>query len=89
MPSSREAELVGVYDAMLELIWTKHFLGAQGYMVLFQDNKPAMLLEKNERKSSTKQTKHINVHNYFVQDRRAKKSMDIQFCPTEDTVVDF
>ena len=63
--SSTKAELVGTFDGMLELLWVKYFLEAQGYFaertVLYQDNKSAMLLEMNGRKSSTKRTNHINV----------------------------
>jgi hypothetical protein len=41
--SSTEAELVGVSDAMPQVIWTRHFLMAQGikvaHTILYQDNK--------------------------------------------------
>ena len=80
--SSTEAELVGTFDGMLELLWVKYFLEAQGYhaerTVLYQDNKSAMLLEKNGQKSSTKRTKHINVRYYFVHDCWLKKDMEIE-----------
>lgn len=49
--SSTEAELVGVYDAMPQVLWTKNFLEAQGYGTIetniYQDNMSAILLEKN------------------------------------------
>ena len=57
--SSREAELVGVNDAMLMILWTRRFLEGQGYTVtnnvLYQDNQSAMLLEKNGKMSSSSQ----------------------------------
>ena len=91
--SSTEAELVGVYDGMIELLWVKYFLEAQGYVsyptVLWQDNKSAILLEKNGKRSSGKRTKHINVRYYFVHDKWKRKELDIKFCPTEDMVGDF
>jgi hypothetical protein len=38
--SSTEAELVGVDDLMPQVLWTKYFLEAQGYVVKeYQDNK--------------------------------------------------
>ena len=56
--SSTEAELVAVDDVMAQILWTKYFLEAQGYKVdennLFQDNKSAILLEKNGKASSGK-----------------------------------
>ena len=51
--SSTEAELVGVNDAMTMILWTKHFLEAQGYPVqeniIYQDNESSMKLEKYGR----------------------------------------
>ena len=56
--SSTDCELVGVHDVLPQILWTRHFLGAQGYsikdMVVYQDNKSTMLLENNGHMSSTK-----------------------------------
>jgi hypothetical protein len=63
--SSTEGKLVGVSDAMGQILWTRYFFEAQGYpihdSVVYQDNQSAMLLEKNGRASSSKQTCHINI----------------------------
>ena len=60
-----EAEIISSDDAMPQMLWTRYFLEAQGYgineNILYQDNTSAMLLEKNGKKSSTKNMKHINV----------------------------
>jgi hypothetical protein len=60
----------------------RYFLLEQGFEVseniLFQDNKSAMLLEKNGRASSSKRTKHINAPYYFVTDRIAKGELKVQ-----------
>jgi hypothetical protein len=70
--SSTESELVGVDDLMPSILWTWLFLEAQGYALLenivFQDNKSAMLLEKNGKASSSKRTKHTNICYFFVTD---------------------
>ena len=66
--SSTEAELVGVDDKMPHILWCHYFLGAQGLKAestVFQDNRSAMLLEKNGAFSSGKRTKHIDVR-YFL-----------------------
>jgi hypothetical protein len=59
--SSTEAELVGVDDVTR----TKLFLEAQGYHisrnVVHQDNKSAILLERNGKRSSSKRTRAINM----------------------------
>jgi hypothetical protein len=55
------------------IIWSRNFLKAQGYVVkdniLHQDNKSAILLERNGKMSSGKRTKHIAIRYFFV-DRR-------------------
>ena len=64
--SSTEAELVGVDDDLLQILWEKYFIKVQGYTVehniLLQDNKSTILLETNGKFSSSKKTKHIKNH---------------------------
>ena len=63
--SSSDAELVGVDDISTMILWTKLFLVEQGYNVeksiLYQDNKSAILLETNGKKSSSKRTRALNI----------------------------
>ena len=91
--SSTESELVGVDDLMPSILWTRHFLEAQGYGVreniVFQDNRSAILLEKNGRASSSKRTKHINVRYFFVTDMIKKKKVSVEWLATDDMVADF
>ena len=91
--SSTESELVGVNDVMPQVLWTRYFLEAQGYgvkdSVIYQDNQRAILLEKNERASSGKRTRHINIRYFFVADRVAANEVSIEYCPTGDMVADF
>jgi hypothetical protein len=91
--SSTEAELVGVDDAMSQILWTRYFMEGQGYEVkeseVYQDNLSSMLLEKNGRASSSKRTRHINIRYFFVTDRIASKEIRVEYCPTEDMIADF
>jgi hypothetical protein len=91
--SSTEAELVAVTDVMPMVLWTRYFLNAQGYKVndskIFQDNMSSMLLEKNGRASSGKQTRHINIRYFFVADRVKSKEVSIEYCPTSTMVADY
>jgi hypothetical protein len=77
--SSTESELVGTDDVMPQVLWTMHFLEAQGYKiddnVLYQDNKSSILLETNGRGSSGKQTRHIAVQYFFITDRVKSKEV--------------
>ena len=58
--SSTESELVGVDDVATMVLWTKLFLEEQGQNIkqniIYQDNKSAMLLEVNGRKSAGKRS---------------------------------
>ena len=91
--SSTEAELVGVNDAMSMIIWMRLFLEAQGFdvqdNVVFQDNMSSILLEKNGRRSSGKQTRHIEIRYYFITDNIRRGRASVIHCPTEDMVADF
>ena len=51
MRRSTESEVVGVYDVLPQILWTKKFLEDQGVTiketVLYQDSMSSMLLEQN------------------------------------------
>eukprot|EP00978_Attheya_sp_CCMP212_P046656 scaffold403813_cov59-Attheya_sp.AAC.3 len=91
--SSTEAELVGVSDAMSQILWTRYFTEAQGYgvddNVVAQDNMSTMLLENTRRASSSRQTHHINTRYFFVTDRIKNKEMSVIHCPTGEMVADY
>ena len=91
--SSTESELVGVDDLMPQILWVRLFMKAQGFKVVdnivYQDNKSAILLERNGRASSSKRTRHIEIRYYFATDRIAKKDLSIEWCPTSKMLADF
>ena len=91
--SSTEAELVGVSDVLPQILWTRYFLIAQGYLtnesIIYQDNKSAILLEKNGTASSSKRTRHINIRYYFVTDRINNGEVIVEYCPTKIMIADF
>ena len=91
--SSTEAELVGVDDFMTPILWTRLFLEEQGVSVkdniLYQDNKSAILLEKNGKRSSGKRTRALNIRYFFVTDQVEKKNLSIEYCPTGDMWADY
>jgi hypothetical protein len=91
--SSTETEIVGSDDFMLAICSTRYFMKAQGYGVknniLFQDNKSSIILEKNGKASSSKQTKHINIRYFFITDRVKNEEVSVVWCPTGDTTGDF
>ncbi len=91
--SSTESKLVGVDDFMSLIVWSCNFLKAQGYAVvdniLHQDNRSAILLEKNCKMSSGKRTKHIVICYFFVTNRIRAREISPKWCPTGEMIVDF
>jgi hypothetical protein len=91
--SSTESEVLAVYEVMPQILWMANFIKDQGYdvksSVLHQDNKSAMLLETNGRKSSTKRTRHMNIKYFYVKDNVDKKEIVIEYCPINEMIADF
>ena len=91
--SSTISELVAVNEMMAQILWTRLFMKLQGIKVLdnilYQDNKSAILLEKNGWAFSSKQTKYIEIQYYYVADRIAKGDLTGVWCPTDKMISDF
>ena len=91
--SLTEAEVIGVHDAMPQLVWTNNFLRAQDMnvvdTVLYQDNMSSILLEKNGQSSSTKRTRHMNIRYFCVKDMVDSKEISIEHCPTKEMIGDY
>jgi len=91
--SLTEAEVIAADDGMSAILWTKNFLEAQGFVIddniLYQDNKSAILLEKNGKGSSSKRTRHINIRYFFITDNVEKNNLRIEYCPTDDMLGDY
>ena len=91
--SSTDAELVGADDAAVMILWTILFLEAQGYKVernvLYQDNKSAILLEINGKKSAGKRSRALNIRYFFLTDHVEKGNLKIECCPTENMIGDY
>ncbi len=79
--SSTESEIVAADDLIPQILWTRLFMKAQGFVVrdniLYQDNKSAMLLETNGRSLSSKQTRHIKIRYYYVANSIAKGDLRV------------
>ena len=90
--SSCESELIGLYDKIGDVLWTRHFLEAQGYKiktnVVYQDNMSTLSLAKNGYVSSSKRTKHIKAKYFFVRHYHNSGDLDLQYCPTEQMWAD-
>ncbi len=90
--SSTETELVTADMFMPKMLWSLHFIQAQGYDVecvgLYQDNISTQLLIKNGKMSSGKKTKHIKAKFFFIKDRVDDGEIKVINCPTEEMWAD-
>ena len=91
--SSTESEVVSADEVVGPMVWARLFLEAQAFEVkknlLYQDNRSAMLLESNGRKSAGKRSRHLNIRLFFVTDQKAKGNIDIEYCPTDLMIGDY
>ena len=80
--------LIGVYDTLPQVLWTKQFLEEQGWRdsatVVYQDNTSSILLERHGRSSSMKWTKHMNIRYFYVTEQVKNKAVHVTHCPTEE-----
>ena len=85
--------MVGADDVSGPILWTMHFMEAQGYKVkkniLKQDNKSTILLLENGKKSSSKRTRAINIRYFFLTDQIEKGNLTVDYCPTTEMTGDY
>jgi hypothetical protein len=91
--SSTHAELVAANDVMTIVLWTKFFTEAQGYEVtdniMYQDNRSAILLEKNGTKSAGSRSRALNIRYFFITDNIEQGHLRIEYCPTDAMLADY
>ena len=89
--SSTEAELIGISDAVSQILWTRSFLIAQGYNVreatVYQDNMSTITMAEKGR-STSERTRHIHIRYFFIKDRIDAGEIKLQYLPTEEMVAD-
>ena len=87
-----KSELVGADDMSVLILWTKLFLEELGYTIekniLEQDNKAAILLETNDRKSAGKRNRALNVRYFFLTDQIERDNVAVEYCPTDKIIGD-
>ena len=75
------------------VLWVPLFLEKQGYKVednvIYQDNKSTILLAKNGKASSGKQTRALNVRYFYITDQIQRGNVRIEYCPTDEMTSDY
>ena len=91
--SSTKTEVIGASDYLPWVIWIAQFMEYQGYTIdskiFYQDNKSAMKLEKNGRKSCGDKSRHIDIRYFFIKDVLKRENINLQHCSTKRMIADF
>ncbi len=73
---------------MPKMLWSLHFIEAQGYDVecvgLYQDNISMQMLIRNGQFSSGWKTKHVKAKFFFINDRVDEGEIKVIDCPAEE-----
>ena len=91
--SSTESELVGISDALSQILWTREFLIRQGLSigpaVVYQDNQSTIFLA-NKGRSTSERSRHTKIRYFFVAHYVEAKEIEIEieYLPTADVIAD-
>ena len=61
----------------------------QNESVIKQDNKSAILLEENGKRSSSQRTRAINIRYFYITDQIKKGNVRVDYCGTNEMVADY
>jgi Reverse transcriptase (RNA-dependent DNA polymerase) len=89
--SSTESELVGISDALSQVLWTREYLISAGLdigpAIIYQDNQSTMFLG-NKGRSTSERSRHIKIRYFFVSHYINAKEIVLQYLPTADIISD-
>ena len=89
--SSTEAELVGISDALPQVIWVKHFLDAQGHAPhpahIWEDNLSTICLAKAGR-SGSERSRHIQIRFFWIHDYLMSGEVTMEHMDTDHMIAD-
>jgi hypothetical protein len=89
--SSTEAEIVGLSDALTNILWMREMLIAQGYSltptVIFQDNQGVIKIIRGGR-SPKHRTRHLNVRHFFARDKENSGEVMLVYKKTKEMIAD-
>ena len=89
--STAEAEYVALASAAQETTWMRQLLSdlhhqQHGPTVLYEDNQAANAISKNSQSHTN--MKHIDIRYHYIREKFLDKTIDIQYCSTNDMVAD-
>ncbi len=88
--STANAECVALSQATQEAIWLRRLFSEIGKdvtpVVIMDDSQAAIAMAQNPVHHAW--SKHIDMQFHFVREELEKKSIEVQFCPTNDMTAD-
>jgi Reverse transcriptase (RNA-dependent DNA polymerase) len=85
--SSKESELVGISDALSQILWSREYLLYAGIdigtAVVFQDSKSTIFLA-NIGRSTSERSRHINIRHFFVAHYIEAMEIKLEYLPTAE-----
>ena len=90
--SGTKTEVIGVDDVSPQVLWTSHFMKAQGWLcntTVHQDSKSATSQENNCRLSGGNCTKHSNSQCHFFEDAIKCGKVNIMCLSSDEMWSDF
>ena len=89
--SSTEAELVGISDALSQILWTREYMMQQGHTlgpaILYQDNMSTIFLA-NKGRSTSERTRHIKIRYFFISHYIESHEIVVEYMPTSCMIAD-
>ena len=89
--SSTESELVGISDALSQVLWTREYLLSAGLnmgpAIIYQDNQSTLFLA-NRGRSTSERSRHIKIRYFFVQHYIEAGEIKLEYLPTGQMVAD-
>ena len=91
MTSSTEAELVGIFDALPQIIWFMHFLEAHGHPAMpahiWEDNVSTICFAKTGR-SCSERSRHIEIRFFWIHDFQTSGQVTLEHLHIEEMITD-
>lgn len=89
--SSTESELVGISDALSQILWSREYLLSSGIdigtAIVFQDNKSTIFLA-NKGRSTSERSRHIKIRHFFVAHYIEAMEIKLEYLPTAVMIAD-
>ena len=91
--SSTKSKLIGVYDILPQVLWTKQFLEDWGGWIQQPWSTKTIPVQfcwkRTARVQAQKGTKHMHIQYFYVMEQVQQKAIHVTHCLTEEMVTDF